>query len=133
MGVGDPPLDEREVRAEAVLKHVLSATEFPAFLAFRQWRSHRGRRVERRDSSSAGADALRERSLRNQFQFRAPASVELGEDGELAVRGNEQTTLETRPALSSAARPTSPLPQLLLIIVKFVAPWSISAWIESRR
>ena len=81
MGVGDPPLDEREVRADAVLKQVLSAAEFPAFLAFRQWRSHRGRGVERRDSSSAGADALRERSLRNQFQFRAPASVELGEDG----------------------------------------------------
>src|SRR5213078_3173165 len=32
-------------------------------------------------SSSAGADALRERSLGNQFQFRSPASVELGEDG----------------------------------------------------
>ncbi len=75
------PLMRREVRAEAVLKQILSAAEFPAFLAFRQRRSHRGRRVERRDSSSAGADALRERSLRNQFQFRAPASVELGEDG----------------------------------------------------
>ena len=47
------------------------------------------------------------------------------------MRGNEQTTLETRPALSSAARPTWPLPQLLLIIVRFVAPWSISAWMSS--
>src|SRR4029079_15997308 len=40
-------------------------------------------------------------------------------------------TLETRPALSRAARPTWPLPQLLLIIVRFVAPWSISAWMSS--
>jgi hypothetical protein len=39
--------------------------------------------------------------------------------------------LATRPALISAARPTSPLPVLLFTTVRPVAPWSINAWINS--
>jgi hypothetical protein len=39
--------------------------------------------------------------------------------------------LLTWPLPISAARPTSPLPVLLLITVRSVAPWSISAWSNS--
>ena len=50
---------------------------------------------------------------------------------ESAWRGNEQMILRTRPAFSSAARPVSPLPALLLTIVRSRAPCAISASISS--
>ena len=59
-----------------------------------------------------------------------PARYSPSNTYESVWRGNEQITLRTRPAASSAASPVSPLPALLLTIVRSVAPWSISASIS---
>src|SRR5690349_6301444 len=50
---------------------------------------------------------------------------------ESTCRGYEQTSFLMRPALNSAAMPTSPLPALLLTIVRPRAPCAISASISS--
>ncbi|CFN64398.1 Uncharacterised protein [Bordetella pertussis] len=46
-------------------------------------------------------------------------------------RGNEQMILRTRPAPSSAARPVVPLPALLLMMTRSLAPCSSRASISS--
>ena len=45
---------------------------------------------------------------------------------ESVCRGNEHTTLRTRPAASSAARPVSPLPALFATMVRSFVPTSSS-------
>src|SRR5208283_2375059 len=64
-----PGLDEREVRSQRTFEHVRAATEFARLLAFCHYCTESCRRVERRDAGSAGADALGQRTLRNQFQI----------------------------------------------------------------
>ena len=67
-----PRLDQREVRRHAALQHVGSAVELARLLAFGDDRAETGRRVECRNSRAAGADALGQRSLRNEFQIDPP-------------------------------------------------------------
>src|SRR6185369_5456369 len=59
-----------------------------------------------------------------------PARYSPSNTYESDCRGNEQMTLVTRPAASRAARPVSPLPALLLTMVRSVAPCSINASIS---
>src|SRR6185437_8491407 len=67
-----PRLDDRQLRPDARLEHVLASVESLRFLAFGEQRSRGGRRVEAGNAGAAGADLLGERSLRRQLQ------VELG-------------------------------------------------------
>src|SRR6476620_5675123 len=80
------------------------------------------------------APAARMRSARlpcgTTSNFTLPARYSPSNTCESACRGNEQITLSTRPAASSAARPVSPLPALLLTMVRLRAPCSISASIS---
>jgi hypothetical protein len=56
------------------------------------------------------------------FQFDLPGPYRPSNTQESACRGNEQMILRTSPAASSAARPVSPLPSLLLSTVRSRAP-----------
>ena len=92
--VGFAALDKREVCANAVFQHMLTVAKDARLLAFCQRRSHRGRRVERHNSSSASADSLCECSLRDQLKFNFPRSIQIGEHGRasgLGERANDLT------------------------------------------
>src|SRR5438552_9789723 len=61
----------------------------------------------------------------------SPARYSASNTCESVCRGNEQMIFFTRLALSSAASPVSPLPALLLTIVRSLAPRSMRASINS--
>ena len=61
----------------------------------------------------------------------SPARYSASNTCESVCRGNEQMIFFTRLALSSAASPVSPLPALLLTIVRSLAPRSMRASISS--
>ena len=61
----------------------------------------------------------------------SPARYSASNTCESTWRGNEHRILRTRFAFSSAARPVSPLPALLLTMVRSRAPCAISASISS--
>ena len=92
--VGFTALDKREVCANAVLKDMLAVVEDAGLFAFRERCSHCGWRVERHNSSAASADSLCECSLRDQFKFNLPRSIQIGEHGRasgLGERANDLT------------------------------------------
>ena len=119
MFIGLHPFDQSKVRGQSVFEQVRPAVELTGFLAFGQGRSHGGWGVEGFDPSAAGANTLGQRPLGHQLKFsESLLRYNSGKTVELAVLGNEQITFVTRRAFSRAARPTSPLPQLLLMIVR---------------
>jgi hypothetical protein len=63
------PLDDREVGLEPTLLNIGPAVELLDLLALGEIRAIGRRGVEGRNTGATGADALRERSLGNQFEF----------------------------------------------------------------
>ncbi len=125
--IGPRRLDQREVRRQAPFQDIIAAIELPHFLALGQRCADRGHGEKGRNARAAGADALGQRPLRDQFQLNLAFAIESGKTVELAVRGNEQIILRTWRLAISAANPTRPLPVLLLMTVKLRASWSINA------
>src|SRR5882724_3826061 len=84
-----PGFDKREIAAQATLHHVLAAIELASFFSFGNHRAVTRRRVERWNTSTSGAQTLRERALRIQLHLQFAAQDKLLEQFVFAdVRGN---------------------------------------------
>src|SRR5271157_5459721 len=79
-----PRLDEREVRSQRTFQHIRTSMKFARLLAFRHYCAESRRRVEGRDACSAGANALGERTLRDEFQIDAASQHHLFQQPVLA-------------------------------------------------
>src|SRR5271157_4771940 len=79
-----PRLDEREVRSQRTFQHIRTSMEFTRLLAFCHYCAESRRRVEGRDTCSAGANALSQRTLRDEFQIDTPGQHHLFQQPVLA-------------------------------------------------
>ena len=113
---------------DRILEHVVAAVDVARLLALGELGAVAGRREERADARRRPRGCARRgcpaAPVRARSRRRGRARRRRSES---AWRGNEQMILRTRLALSSAASPVSPLPALLLTMVRSRAPCAISA------
>src|SRR5450631_1011176 len=96
MTVCFPGLDKRDVRTQSELHQVGLSGEFPNFLAFSDNGADAGRHIECRNPSTAGANPLGERALRNQSKVQLAGDYKLFEHTVFAyiasdMRGNHSS------------------------------------------